>query len=143
MSELSDNAAMGRDYWQQIMAVRAAVNREIETQRSAGNLRGSLDADIVLYASEQLQAVLQQLGDELRFVLITSNAEVKSLDAAPDSAADTELEQLRLQIRISSNEKCERCWHRRPEVGSISAHSTLCQRCVENIEGSGEQRQFA
>ena len=50
---------------------------------------------------------------------------------------------LRLLVVASGNDKCERCWHRRPEVGQDTGHPTLCGRCVENIEGSGEQRHYA
>ena len=135
--------AMGREYWQQVMAVRTAVNREMETQRAAGALRGSLDARVSLYCSAELEAKLQALGDELRFVLITSAASLAPLAAAPEAAAMTELPGLRLAVAVEDAEKCERCWHRRPEVGSIVAHPTLCERCVENIDGDGEQRRFA
>ncbi|MCB1730604.1 MAG: hypothetical protein KDI21_09015, partial [Halieaceae bacterium] len=58
-------------------------------------------------------------------------------------AAVTELAALRLQVSASADEKCERCWHRRPEVGQLEAHPTLCSRCVENVFGDGEQRRYA
>ncbi|MBE9538200.1 MAG: isoleucine--tRNA ligase, partial [Proteobacteria bacterium] len=142
LSELPAAEPMGREYWQRLMAVRAAVNKEMETQRAAGVLRGSLDAEVTLYCDESLSQDLQALGDELRFVLITSAATIAPLADAGD-AADTEMEGLRLRVCVSQAEKCERCWHRRPEVGDIAAHPTLCSRCVENIEGAGEQRDFA
>ncbi|MEH6582010.1 MAG: isoleucine--tRNA ligase [Halioglobus sp.] len=143
LATLPDDAAMGRDYWQQAMAVRDAVNREMESQRSQGVLRGSLDADITLYCGEEMLANLSALGDELRFVLITSGATLAALESAPEDSADTELETLRLRVTVSGDEKCERCWHRRPEVGEIAEHPGLCGRCVENIDGAGEQRNFA
>ena len=140
---LPADEAMGRDYWQQMMAVRTAVNKEMEAQRAAGALRGSLDARVSLYCSAGLQQQLQSLGDELRFVLITSAASLAPLASAPIDAAETELADLRLQVTVATDEKCERCWHRCPEVGQIVAHPTLCERCVENIDGDGEQRRFA
>ncbi|MFO7551777.1 MAG: isoleucine--tRNA ligase [Haliea sp.] len=143
LTSLAGDEAMGRDYWQQVMAVRAAVNREIEVQRSAGLVRGSLDTSVTLFVSPELQSLLEQLADELRFVLITSAATLQPLASAPDAAATTELAGLRLQVSVAQEEKCERCWHRRPDVGSHSAHPTLCGRCVENIDGPGEQRHFA
>tara|TARA_R110002110_G_scaffold245617_3_gene461974 strand:- start:15679 stop:18483 length:2805 start_codon:yes stop_codon:yes gene_type:complete len=143
LTTLAGDEAMGRDYWQQVMAVRAAVNREIEVQRSAGLVRGSLDTSVTLFVSPELQSLLEQLADELRFVLITSAATLQPLASAPDAAAATELAGLRLQVNVAQEEKCERCWHRRPDVGSHSAHPTLCGRCVENIDGPGEQRHFA
>ncbi|MFU8763149.1 MAG: isoleucine--tRNA ligase [Haliea sp.] len=143
LHRLADDAEKGRDYWQQVMAVRAAVNREIEVQRAAGLVRGSLDTAVTLFVSPELQALLAQLADELRFVLITSAATLQPLATAPEAAAATELAGLRLQVSVAEEEKCERCWHRRPDVGSHSAHPTLCGRCVENIDGPGEQRHFA
>ncbi len=140
---LEDDVVLGRDYWQQAMDVRTAVNREMESQRAAGVLRGSLDADVTLYCSAELLTNLRALGDELRFVLITSSAAVATLDEAPEGSAATEIEGLRLLVAASDNDKCERCWHRRPEVGQDTGHPTLCGRCVENIDGVGELRHFA
>ncbi len=143
LHSVADDEPMGRDYWQQVMAVRTAVNREIEVQRAAGLVRGSLDTAVTLFVSAELQALLEPLGDELRFVLITSAAILQPLASVPDAAAATELAGLRLQVSVAEEEKCERCWHRRPDVGSHAAHPTLCGRCVENVDGPGEQRHFA
>lgn len=143
LQPVSPDDAMGREYWQQMMAVRTAVNREMEALRASGDLRGSLDAEVTLYADDALQENLQALEDELRFVLITSGAQVLPLDEAPADAAETELPGLRLAVKASSAEKCERCWHRRDDVGVTAAHPTLCGRCVENVYGDGEQRRFA
>jgi isoleucyl-tRNA synthetase len=143
LQEMAAGEAMGRDYWQEMMAVRAAVNKEMEAQRAAGQLRGSLDAEITLYAEPALLDKLNMLEDELRFVLITSAATLEPLAAATDKAAETELAGLRLQVRASPREKCERCWHRRPDVGQAPDHPTLCGRCIENVFADGEQRRFA
>jgi isoleucyl-tRNA synthetase len=143
LAELPASQAMGRDYWQQLISVRDAVNRELENQRGQGALKGGLDAAVTLYCGDELQGLLAALGDELRFVIITSEAELKPLAQAPADAAATEVEGLALQIVPSANEKCERCWHRRADVGATAAHPTLCGRCVTNIDGDGEQRRFA
>jgi isoleucyl-tRNA synthetase len=143
LAELPANADMGRGYWQQMMTVRAAVNREMERLRAEGELRGSLDATVTLYADADLAEQLQRLGEELRFVLITSAATVLPLADAPADAATSEDESLRLKVAVSSADKCGRCWHRRDDVGSYAEHPELCGRCVENVDGSGEQRSFA
>ncbi len=143
LETLGAGEAMGRGYWQQVMAVRGAVNREMESLRAAGELRGSLDAEVVLYCSGELSARLEALGDELRFVLITSGAALQPLEEAPETASNSDVDGLRLQVSASPKDKCERCWHRRPEVGQIAQHPTLCGRCVENVDGDGEQRRFA
>jgi isoleucyl-tRNA synthetase len=115
----------------------------METLRADGKLRGSLDAEIVLYCDEPLLEQLSALGDELRFVLITSAAGLAPHSDAGEGAAETDVPGLKLRATVSEAEKCERCWHRRPEVGRLEAHPTLCGRCVENIDGDGEQRRFA
>ena len=84
-----------------------------------------------------------KLGDELRFVLITSEATVLPLSDAPAGAAASDVEGLALQVHVSEAAKCERCWHRRSDVGSSDAHPTLCGRCIVNVEGEGERRRFA
>ncbi len=140
---LTPDAVMGRAFWQQLMVVRSAVNKAMEAQRAAGVLRGSLDATVTLYCAADLYTILRTLGDELRFVLITSAAILAPLDTAGADAVVTELPELRLHIALAEEEKCERCWHRSPDVGRNTLHSTLCGRCIENIDGPGERRQFA
>ncbi|KGE03738.1 isoleucine--tRNA ligase [Pseudohaliea rubra] len=140
---LAEDTPMGRDYWDRVQTVRDAVNREMEARRTAGDLRGSLDAAVTLYCDGTVAADLSALGDELRFVLITSSAAVAPLADAPAEAAQTELAGLRVRVVPSPDEKCERCWHRRPDVGTVAAHPTLCGRCVENVDGAGERRHFA
>lgn len=143
LNSIGPDDAMGVDYWQALMRVRVAVNREMEKLRAAGDLRGSLDAEVVLYAGPELLARLQALGDELRFVLITSAAQLAALSEAPADAADTDDAELKLAVHASQQQKCDRCWHRRPDVGSDPAHPALCGRCVENVFGDGEHRHFA
>ncbi len=143
LQPIAEDASMGRGYWQQLMAVRDAVNKEMEAKRAAGELRGSLDAEVTLFASGELKQQLEALGDELRFVLITSGARVLPSSEAPESSAQTEVEGLKLAIAVSEAEKCERCWHRSADIGEFAAHPTLCGRCVQNVDGDGEQRSFA
>lgn len=128
------------DDWQQVLAVKNSVNKVLEAARSAGDIGSGLDAEVVLYCAPELKALLDKLQDELRFVLITSGATVVAGDSAGE---ETEVEGLRVALNVSEQEKCERCWHRREDVGAHSEHTTLCGRCVENIAGDGEVRQFA
>ena len=132
-----------RGFWTEMMNVRQQVNKALELAREQGALKGSLDASVTLFAEQALAARLRGLGEELRFVLITSEAQVAELDQAPDHAIYAEDMPLRILAAKSASEKCERCWHRREDVGSHAAHPTLCDRCVTNIEGDGEVRQFA
>ncbi|MCW9052320.1 MAG: isoleucine--tRNA ligase [Motiliproteus sp.] len=141
--ELDVEEAMGREFWQQILEVKTAVNKELENQRNAGVVKSGLSTDIVLYADDELTSLLNSLDQELRFVLITSSAKVAPLADAPEGAVETELSGLKLAVALSDNEKCVRCWHHREDVGAHADHPELCGRCVENVEGEGEQRAYA
>lgn len=134
--------SMGREYWETVMTVKTTVNKAMEAARNAGNIGAGLEAEVTLYAEDALQEKLLKLGEELRFVLITSGATVKPLSEAVD-AVDTDMEGLKISVVKSRHEKCPRCWHRREDIGQYEAYKALCGRCVDNIEGEGERRQFA
>lgn len=137
---LGDDELLSRDDWAQVMRVKEAVNKALEEQRNAGVVRGSLDAEVVLYADAPLCDLLARLGDELRFVLLTSAAQVQPLAAAPATSQDPGLAGLRVLLTPSAHAKCVRCWHRRASVGSCAEHPELCDRCVANVAGAGETR---
>ena len=130
-------------FWGRVMAVKSALNRELEAKRADKTLGSSLGAEVDLYAGEELLAELKELGDELRFALIVSRAEAHPLADAGKDAAATELPGFKVRVTPTAHPKCERCWHHRPDVGASPAHPTLCGRCIVNLEGPGEQRMFA
>ncbi len=86
---------------------------------------------------------LQRIGSELRFVLITSKADVQLSAAQPAGAQATDISGLWLTVSATAAAKCERCWHHVADVGTIAGHETICGRCVSNVDGDGEQREFA
>jgi isoleucyl-tRNA synthetase len=139
--QVEEDSVRGSEFWQRLVSVKIAVNKAIETARNEQGLGGSLNAEVTLYAEDELKLDLDKLDDELRFVLITSKAIVKPMDQAKDAVA-TDLSDLKLKVVASSYEKCDRCWHYREEVGKIDAHPTLCQRCVDNVDGQGEVRHY-
>ncbi|BAN56499.1 MULTISPECIES: isoleucine--tRNA ligase [Pseudomonas] len=143
LSELPEGTELDRAYWDRVMAVKASVNKELENQRTAKVIGGNLQAEVTLYADEGLSADLGKLGDELRFVLITSAASVVPFVQAPADAVATEVEGLKLKVVKSGHAKCGRCWHFRADVGSHPEHPEICSRCVDNLTGSGEVRHYA
>ena len=130
--------------WQLIQSAKESVNQAIEAARNDGLVKGSLSAEVALYADGAVFDALTALGGEIRFVTITSEVDLYPLSEAPDGAVtDSVCPQLAVVVKATESEKCERCWHHRPDVGSVSAHPTLCTRCVDNVEGTGEERTFA
>jgi len=143
LAELPADQALGREFWNTVMGVKEAVNKELENLRSAKAIRGNLEAEVTLFVESALSEQLAKLGDELRFVLITSQAALAPLAEAGADAVETELPGLKLRILKSTETKCARCWHFRADVGTHAAHPEICSRCVDNIEGAGEVRQHA
>ena len=135
--------AMDSEYWDQVIRVRLAVSKVLETLRAEGDIGSSLSAEIDLYCGGELKALLDQLGDELRFVLITSKVRVHSNSDVPADADETDVDGLFVKATASEQAKCARCWHQREDVGSNSGHPELCNRCVDNVDGEGEERRFA
>ncbi|MGZ8137540.1 MAG: isoleucine--tRNA ligase, partial [Methylococcaceae bacterium] len=143
LATLDDDAALNREFWQKIMAVRAAVGKELEKSRAKGDIGSSLNAEIELYCNAEFFDVLSQLSNELHFIFITSNASVMAEQDAPAESIQTEIEGIKLKVVVSEHGKCVRCWHQRPDVGEKSEHPELCGRCVENVAGDGEHRHYA
>ena len=143
LETLPSTIEFGDGFWQKVISVKTCVNGALEKARAAGSIGGSLGAEITLYCSDELHSVLSALGEELRFVLITSEASVRPLSEASGELIETDVEGLKLDVRASEAEKCERCWHHSKSVGQSEAHPTLCSRCINNVDGDGEQRQFA
>ncbi|MFL0801567.1 MAG: isoleucine--tRNA ligase [Agarilytica sp.] len=140
LDQLSEGESLGREYWNIVSDVKTAVNKAIEEKRKDG-LGSSLAADVSLYCSDDLVEALKKIGDELRFALISSRVTVYPFSEGVD-AADTEVEGLKVSVRKSEGEKCARCWHFSHDIGSVAEHPELCGRCVTNIDGDGEPREF-
>ncbi|HKX42500.1 MAG TPA: isoleucine--tRNA ligase, partial [Burkholderiaceae bacterium] len=117
--------------WARIRAIRDAANKEIEALRAAGQVGSSLQAELTLRVDIADHALLASLGDDLKFVTITSKALLERADA------------LGIVVTPSPATKCERCWHYRDDVGTDAAHPTICGRCHSNLYGSGESRRAA
>jgi isoleucyl-tRNA synthetase len=117
--------------WARIHEIRDLANKEIEAVRTTGAVGASLQATLAITAPPDDAALLRSLGDDLRFVTITSA--VKVVDGNV----------LSVVVTPSTAPKCERCWHYRSDVGADATHPTICGRCVSNLYGAGEARAVA
>ena len=143
LQELPADASFSHEYWQRVLTFRDEANRAIEQARGAGTIGGSLEAEVTIYTQDEtMLSTLRALGNELRFVLITSRADVVA-EAAPADAVKAEQGDLAFVVKKSSAAKCERCWHYEAEVGADPEYPGLCPRCIENVKGAGEERRFA
>lgn len=139
----ADSAKLDNAFWQQLLEVRAEVNKVLEAARKEEKIGATLQAEVTLYVGTELEAQLNALGDELRFVLLTSKAVVENKENRPADAVASEIDGLFISVAATSAEKCERCWHYCDDVGTHEEHKDICGRCVTNVDGEGEVRQFA
>lgn len=141
---LEDNQPMNDSYWAELLKVRGEVNKVIEQARADKRIGGSLEASVTLFADADLAAKLTSLGEELRFVLLTSGAQVADYAQATDDAQQSDVVKgLKIALQKAEGEKCPRCWHYTGDIGQNAEHADVCGRCVSNVAGSGEQRKFA
>jgi isoleucyl-tRNA synthetase len=119
--------------WVSLRNIRNLVNKELEEKRAAGIIGSALAADVDVYASGDTYEALKRLGEDLKFVFITSRATVHLREGGG----------IGVNVTASSHSKCERCWHYREDVGTDANHPALCGRCVSNLYGVGEERRYA
>ena len=117
--------------WSRIREIRDQVNKDIEALRADGQVGASLQASVNLQVGPEDHALLASLGNDLKFVFITSQLNLE------------EGSELVAKVSVSQDTKCDRCWHYSPDVGVNPAHPTLCGRCDSNLHGAGEKRLFA
>ena len=132
----------GDAFWARASALVDTVKEAIEPKRASKEIRGSLDAEVTVYPlDDDSRALVDAFGEELRFLLIVSEARIAAAeDEVPTTAQQSE--HFAVDVRASEAEKCVRCWHRREDVGSHAEHPELCGRCVENVAGPGEIRRM-
>jgi isoleucyl-tRNA synthetase len=117
--------------WDKLRQMRTVVQKKLEEKRSAGDIGSSLQAEVALTASGDDYDALSSLEGDLRYLFLTSSLELVKNDTQEFTA----------EVNKSTHQKCERCWHYRPDVGTVSQHETICGRCVSNLSGGGKQRQ--
>ena len=144
-SSLETKREISDEQWDKISEIRQMVSKSIEQMRKSGDIGASLEASVTLYADDALLSSLQVLGNELRFILITSAAQVLPMADKPASVEAESLSdaQIAVVVEKAAGEKCQRCWHIREDVGQDPQHPGICGRCVENVQGAGEIRRVA
>ena len=155
-----------RQWWSDLLAIRSATSKVLEGMRVLGVIGASLEAEVTLYVDADQRERFAEVADELRFGFITSTLNLAALRDRPvydvvaaklgfesfvdDEAAPTTLaakadlaeHEVWIVAKASTATKCVRCWHYRADVGSHAAHPELCGRCVDNVDGGGEQRRY-
>ena len=126
--------------WELLLEIRSEINKHLEASRNSDVIGSALEAEVDVFCSSEIKKVLLKFENELRFVFITSEVKVFDIEKKGEQ---TEIKGLRVSIRKTDHKKCDRCWHSRPDVGASKLHESLCKRCIENVDGDGEKRNYA
>ena len=131
-------------FWADLLAIRGTVSKVLEGMRNDGAIGASLQAEVTLHLDAATRARYADTAAELRFFFITSELVLADLDTRPADAVRVEIDDGEAWVvaRPSAAAKCVRCWHYRADVGGTADDPELCGRCVENVAGAGEVRQW-
>ncbi|MFV9924648.1 MAG: isoleucine--tRNA ligase [Francisella endosymbiont of Hyalomma scupense] len=144
LKSFDTDAELDLEYWAKIQEIRSEVNRVLEIKRNEDVVKASLEAEITIYADKDNYKLLEKLGNELRFLLISSKANLKVIEEKSCKSIAANIPGLSIEITKIEEPKCERCWHRSSTVGRNQQYKDICIRCVENITtATGESREFA
>ena len=130
LSEINEESIITKSDWNRIFEIKNDVNQSIEEMRNENQLKGSLDANVLIEANKNDIKILDKLGAELHFLFICSETNI------------IENNNFKITVKASSNQKCTRCWHRHESIGTSKKHPALCNRCIENVDDEGEKRSF-
>ncbi|WP_276967387.1 class I tRNA ligase family protein, partial [Metallibacterium scheffleri] len=133
-------------FWADLLAIRTRISGEIETMRALKEVGASLEIAVDVFANDDFIRRYAGVADELRFFFITSDFALRPVAERPERATASGLHlgdwQLWTDVCRTDARKCVRCWHHRADVGTHAQHPELCGRCIDNIEGPGEDRRF-
>jgi len=132
LAPLPADAELSAADFDQLLALREQVSKVLEPMRANGAIGAALEAEITVAASEEQAARWQPLAEELRFLLISGDVQVRPATT----------DEVFVSAQPTSKTKCVRCWHFRSDVGSVAAHPEICGRCADNIDGAGEDRRW-
>lgn len=132
LAPLPADAPLNAADFDQLLALREQVAKVLEPMRANGAIGAALEAEITVAADAETAARWQPLAEELRFLLISGDVQVRPATT----------DEVFVSAQPTGKQKCVRCWHYRADVGSVAAHPELCGRCVTNIDGAGEDRRW-
>ncbi|WP_343377747.1 isoleucine--tRNA ligase [Buchnera aphidicola (Formosaphis micheliae)] len=129
--------------WSELIAIKNEVNLILEQSRINQIIGTSLETSIILYVDKNLFQKLSTLGHELKFMLLTSESTIKDYMLAPYNAIKSKhIKNFKILLKKHTGKKCHRCWHYFNNFSEHGQYPHLCNRCVTNIFGYGEKREF-
>ncbi|MDI6602194.1 MAG: isoleucine--tRNA ligase [Thermoanaerobacteraceae bacterium] len=118
--------------WSRLMDIRSEVTKAIEIARNDKVIGHSLNAEVILYPSDNIKDIIEYFKDQLDTIFIVSKVTVENFNSAREDIT-YETENLKVKIQQAPGKKCSRCWVYSETVGQNPEHPELCQKCVSNL----------
>ena len=118
--------------WTTLREIRDQVLKQLEEARTRNEIGKSVEAQVILTASDPLYTVLEKYKNDLRYLFIVSQVELERAAAGNGTGA------LIVEVRKADGAKCERCWNYSTHVGEDKEYPTVCERCAPVLKELGE-----
>ena len=122
--EWRDDALASR--WQDLLAVRGAVNLALEAARQKKEIGNALSAHVLITAAGPQADLLERHAADLPMLFITSTADVRR-------AADGDLA---VTVVRAAGDKCPRCWRFVSDLMPDGDLAGICGRCANAVGGA-------
>jgi isoleucyl-tRNA synthetase len=113
--------------WTTLLAVREQVLKALEEERNSKGIGKSLEAQLVIKASDPAFSVLQRYADQLRYLFIVSQVTLAQGSGNGTSG-------VHIEVKKAEGAKCERCWNYSTHVGEDKNYPTICERCSSALK---------
>ncbi|PWG00645.1 isoleucine--tRNA ligase [Levilactobacillus bambusae] len=129
-----DGAAEINDKWTNFLAFRTHVLKALEEARNNKLIGKSADAELDVYATPEIQRMLDSLHADVRQILMVSDLQVADIADAPANSEQFDEDSLALVVKPAEGETCERCRLIKKDVGANPAYPEFCERCAHIVE---------
>ena len=126
--------------WDRLLALRDAVNGELEKLRQDKVVGTSLEAAVTLTADGGLADLLEAHRDDLATLFITSTVKLRTGTPADDDGSGGAVHReadgcARIEVGRASGARCPRCWRwvMPPGDGPDTAETAVCARCTNAL----------
>jgi isoleucyl-tRNA synthetase len=130
---VAENDAYQAQDWTTLLAIREQVLKSLEEERNSKGIGKSLEAQLVITASNPAYSVLKQYAEQLRYLFIVSQVTV--LQGSGNGTSGVHIE-----VKKADGAKCERCWNYSTRVGEDATYPTICERCSAALKELEAQR---
>ncbi|WP_343192698.1 isoleucine--tRNA ligase [Buchnera aphidicola (Taiwanaphis decaspermi)] len=142
--EFKKEKILNNEFWKDLIFLKKEINKIIEKYKKNKILNNSLEAKIILYLCEPIYKKIKIIKKEIHFIFLSSSVNIKKYKYRKNSSINIDHPKYDIKIDVFNvkNVKCERCWNYVNYIKNYNKNKKICNRCISNLIGEGEQRIF-